>query len=81
MSPPVALPGIEDDAAGRSVEFRSDQHSLRPLTPPPSSSSRKLFIRGLDYSTPVEELRSIFNEYGEIEECVIPTERGSGKSK
>jgi RNA recognition motif-containing protein len=35
----------------------------------------------LDYSTPVEELRSIFNEYGEIEECVIPTERGSGKSK
>eukprot|EP00604_Paraphysomonas_vestita_P002859 CAMPEP_0174818654 /NCGR_PEP_ID=MMETSP1107-20130205/1478_1 /TAXON_ID=36770 /ORGANISM="Paraphysomonas vestita, Strain GFlagA" /LENGTH=306 /DNA_ID=CAMNT_0016030855 /DNA_START=287 /DNA_END=1207 /DNA_ORIENTATION=- len=42
---------------------------------------RKLFIRGLDYNTTVDELKTIFSEYGEIEECVIPTERSTGKSK
>ena len=41
----------------------------------------KLFIRGLDYNTTVDELKIIFSEYGEIEECVIPTDRNSGKSK
>ena len=43
--------------------------------------NRKLFIRGLDYNTSVEELQDVFQEYGEIEDCVIPSDRHTGKSK
>ena len=46
-----------------------------------AGGSRKLFIRGLDYNTTIDELRGVFQEYGEIEDCVIPTDRQSGKSK
>lgn len=61
----------------RSIEFRyADFFSDILLI-----SLRKLFIRGLDFNTTVEDLKSVFGEYGEIEECVIPTDRGSGKSK
>ncbi|PKU85132.1 UBP1-associated protein 2C [Dendrobium catenatum] len=42
---------------------------------------RKLFIRGLGWETTTEKLRSIFSQYGELEEAVVIADKVTGKSK
>ncbi|EXC19708.1 Heterogeneous nuclear ribonucleoprotein [Morus notabilis] len=42
---------------------------------------RKIFIRGLEWATTSETLRSVFEEYGEIEDCTVICDMVSGKSK
>mmetsp|Transcript_21297 Transcript_21297/g.30818 ORF Transcript_21297/g.30818 Transcript_21297/m.30818 type:complete len:332 (+) Transcript_21297:60-1055(+) len=58
---------------GRSASFGDDDGR--------SIETRKLFIRGLDYNTTVDELKAVFQEYGEIEDCTIPSDRATGRSK
>lgn len=42
---------------------------------------KKLFIGGLSWGTSEETLQSGFEEFGEVEEVVIPRDRHTGKSR
>lgn len=42
---------------------------------------RKLFVRGLAWETSSEALRDVFEQYGEIEEGAVITDKNSGKSR
>ncbi|CAM9888309.1 unnamed protein product [Ectocarpus sp. 6 AP-2014] len=44
-------------------------------------SARKIFVRGLSWDTTTESLRTMFSQFGELEDCVVTTDRASGKSK
>ncbi|CAM9796884.1 unnamed protein product [Pylaiella littoralis] len=44
-------------------------------------SARKIFVRGLSWDTTTESLRTMFSQYGELEDAVVTTDRASGKSK
>ncbi|KAL4204609.1 hypothetical protein AMTRI_Chr01g132820 [Amborella trichopoda] len=44
-------------------------------------TDRKLFIRGLGWDTTTESLRTLFSQYGEIEEGVVILDKATGKSK
>lgn len=45
------------------------------------ANPKKLFVGGLPYATTEDELRSIFEEYGEVESAVVITDRMTGRSK
>lgn len=42
---------------------------------------RKIFVRGLSLDTTTETLTQIFGAFGEMEDCAVSFERGSGKSR
>ncbi|KAH9295166.1 hypothetical protein KI387_038754, partial [Taxus chinensis] len=42
---------------------------------------RKVFVRGLGWDTTSETLKSVFSEYGELEECTVIQDKATGKSK
>uniref|UniRef100_A0A0D6QWL2 RRM domain-containing protein n=2 Tax=Araucaria cunninghamii TaxID=56994 RepID=A0A0D6QWL2_ARACU len=42
---------------------------------------RKIFVRGLGWDTSSEALKSVFSQYGELEECTVIMDKGTGKSK
>ena len=44
-------------------------------------ASRKLFVHGLGWGAGVEDLRSAFSRFGELEDCRVITDKQSGKSK
>ncbi|XP_060209758.1 UBP1-associated protein 2C-like [Lycium barbarum] len=44
-------------------------------------SHRKLFIRGLGWETTTDKLKQVFSVYGELDEAIVITDKGSGKSK
>ncbi|CAE5967338.1 unnamed protein product [Arabidopsis arenosa] len=44
-------------------------------------SQRKLFIRGLAADTTTEGLRSLFSNYGDLEEAIVILDKVTGKSK
>lgn len=41
----------------------------------------KVFVGGLAWETPTEELRRYFEQFGEILEAVIITDKNTGRSK
>lgn len=41
----------------------------------------KIFVGGLPYHTTDESLREFFQQFGDIEEAVVITDRGTGKSR
>ena len=41
----------------------------------------KVFVGGLAWETPTEEMRRYFDQFGEILEAVIITDKNTGKSK
>lgn len=41
----------------------------------------KVFVGGLAWETPTEEMRRYFEQFGEILEAVIITDKSTGKSK
>lgn len=41
----------------------------------------KVFVGGLAWETPTEEMRKYFEQFGEILEAVIITDKNTGKSK
>lgn len=45
------------------------------------SSQRKLFVRGLGWETTHDKLRSVFSQYGELDEAVVILDKTTGKSK
>ena len=48
---------------------------------PESMIMRKLFVRGLDYSTTEAEIRDYFEKFGPVESCDIAIHKGTGESK
>ena len=40
-----------------------------------------IFIGNLSWETEEEDLKDLFNTYGEVKQCTIPLERGSGKKR
>jgi RNA recognition motif-containing protein len=45
------------------------------------SNPKKLFVGNLSWDAKDDDLRKLFSECGEIEEAVVITERGTGRSK
>jgi len=43
--------------------------------------SKKLFVGNLDFKTKTEDMEEMFSEFGEIEECIIITDRETNRSK
>lgn len=43
--------------------------------------SKKLFIGNIDWNATQDELQALFAPFGETEECVIVTDKFSGRSK
>lgn len=43
--------------------------------------NNKLFVGNLDWGITDEDLGKIFSQYGEVEEAVVITERGSTRSR
>lgn len=41
----------------------------------------KLFVARLDYSVDSEELRTVFEEYGNVQSCSVVTDRETGRSR
>jgi len=41
----------------------------------------RLFVANIAWSVTTEELRELFSRYGEIRQCVIVTDRGTGRSR
>lgn len=44
-------------------------------------AQRKLFVRGLGWDTTTESLKSLFSQFGELEEGVVIMDKNTGKSK
>jgi len=61
---------------------KMEMHPLQtPLHQKTDTTMTKLFVGGLPYHTTDKTLREHFEEYGEIEEAVVITDRSTGKSK
>lgn len=43
--------------------------------------NRKLFVRGISWSTTNESLAAAFNEFGDVEEATVVMDKSTGKSK
>ncbi|KAH7427393.1 hypothetical protein KP509_10G042100 [Ceratopteris richardii] len=44
-------------------------------------ADRKLFVRGLNFSTDKPSLQKAFEEYGSVEDCLVVVDKTTGKSK
>lgn len=53
---------------------------MRPLSSA-SQVNRKLFVRGISWSTTNESLAAAFNEFGDVEEATVVMDKSTGKSK
>lgn len=71
------LLGIVQTALLRHLDVLEAVRSIadRDLT------QRKLFIRGLGWETTTDKLRSLFSQYGELEEAAVILDKATGKSK
>jgi len=43
--------------------------------------AKKLFVGNIDWNAKSEDLKSLFEQYGEVEESIIITDKFSGRSK
>ena len=43
--------------------------------------AKKLFVGNIDWGTTDDDMKDLFAEYGEIEECVIIKDRATNRSK
>lgn len=43
--------------------------------------AKKLFVGNIDWGTTDDEMKDLFAEYGEIEECIIIKDRATNRSK
>jgi cold-inducible RNA-binding protein len=43
--------------------------------------NRKIFIGNLDFDLKTEDLEKMFSEFGEIEDCIVITDRDTNRSK
>ncbi len=54
------------------------------MTDTPMSSdvnNAKLFVGNLSYAVTTEDLREVFSQFGEITDCIVLTDKFSGRSK
>lgn len=47
----------------------------------PQQNNAKLFVGNLNYQVTSEDLRAKFSEYGEVVDCIVLTDKFSGRSK
>ncbi|KAH9310873.1 hypothetical protein KI387_025908 [Taxus chinensis] len=71
------LIGIIRDIANKDTDILANIQRLANKDP----AHRKIFIRGLGWDTTSGTLKSIFFEYGELEECTIIMDKATAKSK
>ncbi|KAK9096816.1 hypothetical protein Sjap_022313 [Stephania japonica] len=64
-------------AASKDPQIVEEVNRLADLDP----AHRKLFVHGLGWETTSEKLNDFFSQYGEIEECNVVADKGTGKSK
>jgi RNA recognition motif-containing protein len=64
-------------AQGEKGTMQPSQNSNNDAGKDPS----KLYIGNLSYSMGEDDLRNVFSEYGEIEECKLITDYRTGRSK
>lgn len=43
--------------------------------------SKKLYVGNLSWSTSAEDLRTLFQQFGEVEDAFIPSDRETGRSR
>ncbi|KAI5662427.1 hypothetical protein M9H77_21750 [Catharanthus roseus] len=68
---------IVQTALLRHVEVLDAVRSIADRDP----AQRKLFIRGLGWETTTDKLRTLFAQYGDLEEAVVILDKATGKSK
>ena len=56
-------------------------HQETPTVTQKDTTFTKIFVGGLPYNTNDQSLRKHFEEYGDIEEAVVITDRQTGKSR
>ncbi|GLJ51656.1 hypothetical protein SUGI_1097730 [Cryptomeria japonica] len=71
------LISILRDIVARDADVLGNIRKLADKDP----AHRKVFIRGLGWDTTSETLKSVFSEYGELEECIVIMDKATGKSK
>ena len=42
---------------------------------------KKIFVGNLDFDLKTEDLEKMFSKFGEIEDCIVITDRDSNRSK
>jgi heterogeneous nuclear ribonucleoprotein A1/A3 len=76
----VWLVWLEWLIACRGFQFASVADDIRDLASK-DPAHRKLFVRGLAWETSSQALRDAFEQFGEIEEGAVITDKGTGKSR
>ncbi|KAI5079210.1 hypothetical protein GOP47_0006881, partial [Adiantum capillus-veneris] len=71
------LVGILKEAALSYTDIRSKLQSAADEDP----AARKLFVRGLSWSTEKDGLKKAFEEYGAVKDATVIVEKSTGKSK
>jgi len=67
------------DSSGSS--YQDEQQSSSNYDNNSSSAKNKVFVGGLAWETDESSLRKIFDEFGELEEVRVVTDRNTGRSK
>uniref|UniRef100_A0A0C9S7P6 TSA: Wollemia nobilis Ref_Wollemi_Transcript_13014_2084 transcribed RNA sequence n=1 Tax=Wollemia nobilis TaxID=56998 RepID=A0A0C9S7P6_9CONI len=68
---------ILQEAAAKHMDVLEQVRAIADKDP----SQRKLFVRGLGWDTNTESLKSLFSQFGELEEGVVIMDKNTGKSK
>ncbi len=68
---------ILEDAATRHADVLEDIRKLADKDP----AHRKIFVRGLGWDTTSDTLKTVFAQFGEVEEGVVILDKGTGKSR
>ena len=75
-----ATPREDDRRGGRGGRGGRDDDDAEELDPE-SKLMRKLFIGGLNYSTTDDDMRKYFEQFGQLEDCVVMKFNDSGRSR
>eukprot|EP01018_Ginkgo_biloba_P015819 Gb_04917 [translate_table: standard] len=68
---------ILQEAATKHQDVLEQVRSIADKDP----SQRKLFVRGLGWDTTTDSLKTLFSQFGELEEAVVIMDKNTGKSK
>ena len=63
------------------VSLPLDTHKMATLPAQKDTTFTKIFVGGLPYHTTDESLKTFFEQFGDIDEAVVITDRQSGKSR
>ena len=69
---PQALPEVKLEDVVIGVAPQARRNTTGPV---------RLFVGGLSWNTTAEDLRSVFSNFGAIEDVGVPLDRGTGRSR